>query len=237
MSEWKAKRFWTRTHLVEEGGGFGIRLDDRPVRTPGKAPLVVPSRGLGDAIVAEWDAQVEEINPNLMPLTRAANSAIEKIAVQRPDVVAMLAEYGATDLLCYRAEHPDALIRRQAEAWNPLLDWAGRELAAPLTPVAGVMFHPQPDTSLARLTALVEAHDDFELVALHDLIALSGSLVVGLAISKGRLDAAAAWPLTRIDETFQEEDWGVDEEAAALAERKRSDFLQAERLLKLVREP
>ncbi len=139
------------------------------------------------------------------------------------------------DLICYRAPHPEVLARRQGDAWDPLLAWADAALGAPLVAVAGVVHVAQASDSLARLGAAVRAHGPWELTALHDLVSISGSLVIGLAVSRGYLDAATAWPLSRIDEDWQIEEWGADDEAAAVAGRRRADFINAARLLELVR--
>jgi chaperone required for assembly of F1-ATPase len=235
MTGWAAKRFWKAATAELAPAGWEVRLDGRPVRTPAKAPLTLPTEGLARAIAAEWEAQGETIDPTAMPLTRAANAAIDKVTPQRAEVVAMLAAYGETDLLCHRAEAPEELVRRQAEAWDPLLSWAGEALAAPLTPTRGVTHVAQPPESLGRLRAEVDALDPFALTAFHDLVALSGSLVIGLAALKGEAPAEALWRASRIDEDWQEELWGRDEEAARVAVLKRRDFLQADRLLGLLR--
>lgn len=235
MSEWRPKRFWKVAGVTAAPDGFAVVLDGRPVRTPAKAALEVPSRPLAEAIAAEWDAQVDKVAPETMPLTRTANSAIDKVARDHAAVVAILAEYGATDLLSYRATAPDALAARQAEAWDPWIDWAARDLGTPLRVTQGVMFVNQPEDSLVRLGTAVGALDTFELAAFHDLVALSGSLVLGLAIAAGRLDAETAWSLSRIDEDWQEELWGHDEEAAAKAAVRRAGFLDAARFLALCR--
>lgn len=236
MSEWAAKRFWTETMVVPQDGGFGIELDGRPVRTPAKAGLVVPSEAMAQAVAAEWDAQGEKIDPSHMPMTRSANAALDKVIPQQAEVAAMLCEYGSTDLLCYRAESPAALVARQAEAWDPLLDWAREALEAPLTTAAGVMYVAQPETSLAALRRAVDGLDAFELTALHDLVSLSGSLVIGLAAARAHQSAPELWPMSRIDETFQAEQWGVDEEAAAAEAVKRQAFEHSAEFLRLHRE-
>ena len=137
MSEWAPRRFYKDATVETAEGGFIVHLDGRPLRTPGKAPLVVPSRGIAEAMAEEWRAQDEKIDPRTMPFTRTANSAIDKVAPQHPEVADMLAEYGDSDLLCYRAESPAELVARQAERWDPLLDWAAREMGARLEPRAG----------------------------------------------------------------------------------------------------
>ncbi len=234
MSDWKAKRFWTEVSVVDLGGGFEIALDGRTVKTPLKNPLIVPTRAMAEVIAAEWDAQEGAIDPLTMPATRAANSAIEKVTPQRSDVISMLAEYGESDLLCYRAAQPEALIARQAAAWDPLLDWAAETLGARLTIAAGVMFVAQPAKALAALRAPLEQADAYELAALHDLVMLSGSLVIGLKATQDK-DPKPLWAASRVDETFQAEEWGYDEEAAEMAQGKADGFFAAHRFYQLAR--
>ena len=235
MSEWAVKRVWTESTVTTAEGGFTVTLDGRSVRTPLKTPLVVPTEALARAIAAEWDAQQEQVAPGTMPVTRSANAALDKVATQRQEVIALLTEYGTTDLLCYRAEGPEALVARQAEAWDPLLDWAAQRLGSRLFPVSGVMYQPQPKDNLAALNRPVDGMAAFALTGFHDLVTLSGSLVIGLAVHDDHLSAEAAWPLTRIDETYQQDLWGTDEEAAEMAARKRADFLHAARFIALSR--
>lgn len=234
MSEWKAKRFWKTTSAEAADAGWRVLLDAREVKTPAKAPLRLPTQALAKAIAAEWDAQEEEIAPLSMPLTRAANAALDKVIPQRDGVIDALAAYGGTDLLCYRAEAPPALFQREAAAWDPMLDWAASTLGARLLPVQGVIPVSQDRKALAALRGHLEAASDFELTALHDLVMLSGSLVLGLAVWRGELSGAEAWALSRIDEEWQAEQWGRDEDADALADAKRAQLLNAERLLELL---
>lgn len=235
MSTWTARRFWTEASAVPTAGGFAVHLDARPVRTPLKTPLVVPTLGLAQAIAAEWQAQTGKVDPETMPYTRTANSALDKVTPQRAEVAMMLTEYGGSDLLCYRAEGPDALIARQVQAWDPLLDWAKDALHAPLHATAGVMHIDQPPASLAALKQAVDALDPFRLSAFHDLVAISGSLVLALAVIHQRLTADLAFDLSRIDESWQIALWGEDEEAAENTARKRAAFLQADRFYGLCR--
>lgn len=228
MSEWKSKRFWSEASARAEAGGFGIFLDDRPVKTPGRAPLIVPTWALAEAIAQEWAAQGETIDPTTMPATRAANSAIEKITPQREAVVDALAEYGASDLICYRADKPAELVARQADAWDPLLNWAHATLGAALTTTTGVMFLAQNPEALAALRAPLTQATAFELAGLHDLIMLSGSLVIGLK-ARGVHDPSALWQASRVDETFQADEWGYDEEAVDVAAGKEAAFHAAHR--------
>ncbi|MBD3786358.1 MAG: ATPase [Sphingomonadales bacterium] len=233
MSGWSAKRFWKAAEAVAAEGGYGVVLGGRPVRTPAKAPLMVPSLALAQAIAAEWDAQDEKIAPETMPVTRAANAAIDKVRAQQAEVAELIAEYGGTDLLCYRAEAPEELIARQSAAWDGWLDWAAAQYGARLVVTVGVIPVAQPPEALAALRARVAAMDPFELAALHDLVGITGSLVLGLAVAEGALGAAEAWDLARIDETWQIEQWGADEEAAEQAALKREALLAAERFWQL----
>lgn len=230
MSEWKAKRFWKTTDVTEDPAGFGITLDARPLRTPGKCPLIVPTRGFADAIKAEWDAVEEVINPNVMPFTRTANSAVEKVTIQHSEVADMIAGYGGTDHLCYRADSPDALRARQDAGWDPLLDWAADRFGARLVVTSGVMHVAQDAAALALLRDRVHATSPYELAALHDLVTLSGSLIIGLAATEHQQSPDALWEISRIDELWQEEQWGQDDEATAQAEIKRAAFLHAARV-------
>ena len=233
MSAWKAKRFWTEARAEACDGGFTVRLDGRPVKTPAKVPLVVPTLEMAQAIAAEWDAQTGEVKPDTMPVTRAANSAIDKIVPQRAAVVEIVAAYGGSDLLCYRAMGPAELIARQAAGWDPLLVWAEAALGVRLAVTQGVMHVAQDAEALARLTARVDGFDPFRLAAVHDLVAISGSLGLGLAVTEGRLAAQEAWALSRIDEHWQVEQWGEDEEAAASEAARHAGFVAAARFFAL----
>lgn len=224
---WKAKRFWSDVSVAEVEGGFAVHLDQRRVMTPGKIPLTLPSRAMAQAVASEWAAQDGEIKPLTMPVTRAANSAIERVTPQRAEVAVMLAAYAETDLLCHRAETPEALARLQAEAWDPLLDWAAATRGARLIPTQGILPVAQPQTALAALSAHVAALDAFQLTGLHDLVTISGSLILGLATAEGAIAPDRAWTLSRIDEDWQIAQWGQDEEAQSVAHNKRTAFLAA----------
>ncbi|WP_010137514.1 ATP12 family chaperone protein [Oceanicola sp. S124] len=234
MSDWKPRVFWTRSEAVPTEGGYTVQLDGRPVRTPAKAPLVVPSEPLAQALAGEWAAQAEVVVPATMPLTRTANSAIDKVSVQRAEVAEMLAEYGDADLLCYRAESPAELVARQQQAWDPMLDWAADELGARLAPRQGILHAPQDPEALSRLRARVHAMTPFELAAFHDLVSLTGSLVLGFASFLTTRSDEDLWQLSRIDETWQEEQWGADEEAQAVAALKRVAFEDARQFVSLL---
>lgn len=235
MSDWKPKRFWKSATVVAVDGGHTVHLDGRPVKTPSKAGLIVPTAAMAAAMAAEWDAQVELVDPRTMPVTRSANSAIDKVRVQHADVVAMLAEYGDSDLLCYRAADPEGLIRRQAEGWDPVLEWAAEALGVRLRVAQGVMHVKQDPVALKRLHDELAAFDEFALTAAHDLISLSGSLVLALAVTRNVLPPEDAWTLSRIDEHWQIEQWGADEDANADEMIKRAAFLDAMRFYQLAR--
>ena len=235
MSGWAKKRFWDTATVAEEEGGFEVRLDGRAVKTPAKAPLIVPTRAMAEAIAAEWDAQEGEIDPKTMPTTRGANAAIDKVRIQHAEVADMLAEYGNSDLLCYRASQPQELIARQAKAWDPLLERAVSELGARLCTRSGIMHEDQDAASLAVLRDRVHALNEFELAAFHDLVSLSGSLVIGFAAIYRWEPIRQLWDVSRIDETWQEEQWGVDEEAQEHAVIKRTSFLHADRFFAMSR--
>lgn len=227
MSGWGRKRFWKAVSVVAVEGGFAIHLDARAVKTPAKTPLVVPTRALADLIAAEWDAQGADIKPDTMPATRAANAALDKVAVQFDEVATLLAAYGETDLLCYRAEGPAELVAEQAAAWDPLLDWATARFGVRWVVTAGIMPTAQPDATLARLGAHVRGFTPFQLTAFHDLVAMSGSLVIGLAATEGAAPLEHLWQASRIDEEWQARLWGRDDEADAQTLRRHHAFLAA----------
>ncbi len=233
MSGWTAKRFWSESNVVETPDGFTVQLDGRDIRTPGKSLLVMPTRALAEAVREEWDAQSGKIDPETMPVTRTVNSAIDKVGPQRDNIAAMIAEYGDADLLCYRATSPKELVERQCAAWDPLLDWAADALGARLLPRPGVVHQPQDRAALDRLGALLKDFSDIELTAFHDLVSLSGSLVIGYAVARSMADDERLWQASRVDENWQVEQWGEDDAATALAERKRSAFMTASRILNI----
>lgn len=235
MNEWTAKRFWKEVIVTSEDDGFVIRLDDRLVRTPLGYSLCIPTIALAQTVAAEWAAQEGKIDPFSMPFTRLTNAALDKVANQKREVADLIADYGASDLICYRAENPEVLVERQAAAWDPMLDFAHDTLNAPLAVTAGIVPVEQPAGSVARLRAIVRGLDLFALTALHDLVAGSGSLVIGLAATRNFLPIEALWTMSRIDEDWQAEQWGEDEEARGVAACKKADFIQAHRFFQLSR--
>lgn len=229
------KRFYMAASVLAEAEGFTVTLDGRPVRTPGKRRLTVAKRALAGAIAAEWAAQGESLAPSQMRLTRLANSAIDHVALHREDVCAAVARFADTDLLCYRAVDPADLAARQAEEWQPLLDWLAGRYGVALVVVDAVLPIVQPAETLAGLAAVVAEFDDASLTALHSVAAACGSLVLALALAGGRLDADRAWAASQLDETYQIEKWGEDSEATARRAALQADIAAAARVLELCR--
>ena len=230
------KRFYREATVRPVEGGFTVALDDRPVRTPAGAPLQLPKTALAEAVAAEWAGQGEKIEPATMALMSLACTAIDLVAPNREAVVAEVAGYGAMDALCYRAEEPARLVEREQQVWQPLLDWAAGSLDAPLRTTTGLVAAQQPRQSLAALEAAVARHDDLELAALATAVKAAGSLLVGLALSTGRLDAVAAFEAAELHETHQIETWGEDPEATRRRGNVRADLDAAERFLRLLRQ-
>jgi chaperone required for assembly of F1-ATPase len=208
----RLRRVYRTAGVTEADGGFSIVLDDKPVRTPAKAPLVVPGRALAEAIAAEWQAQEERVDPDSMPLTRIASISIDLVTPRRAAVIAEIVKYAATDLVCYRAEHPYELVARQHAAWQPLVEWAKERYGAELLVTAGIVPRNQPGAAIHALTDAVAALDSMTLAALHLATAACGSIVLALALREGRLDAEGAFAAAELDQTFQIERWGEDTE-------------------------
>lgn len=223
------KRFYADVAIVPADEGLSIMLDGRPVRTPARALLALPMQALAEAVAEEWRAQGDEIDPAAMPVTGLANAAIDHIATNKADFAAGIARYAQSDLLCYRADGPEALVARQAAAWEPLLEWARGRYDVAFVVTQGVLPVAQPDETLDRLSTAVAALDPFTLAGLSALVTLSGSLVCGLAIVEGGHDPAAIWQAAEIDEAWQVEQWGEDAEAAARSVRRAAEFAMAAR--------
>jgi chaperone required for assembly of F1-ATPase len=229
------KRFWREVAVVDgDGGSFGIALDGRRVKTPAKAELTVPARALAEAIAAEWDAARDEVDLRAMPLMGLANAAIDRVSPDPERFAAALGRYGETDLLCYRAEAPPALLGRQAEAWDSLLAWARRRFDVDFVVAAGIIYAPQPQATIDRLRHAVAALDPFRLAALSPLVTIGGSLVAALAVAERAVTADAAWQAVSLDERWQLEQWGSDAEAEAALASRRRDFMAAASFLVLL---
>lgn len=225
------KRFW-KDVTVEPGNG--IALDGRPVRTPGRAPLTLPTPALAEAVADEWRAVGETLDPRAMPLTGLANAAIDRVAPDPAAFAAGLARYGESDLLYYRADDPAPLVARQAASWDPLLDWARRRYDVHFEPVAGVMHRAQPEATIARLGEAVAALDPFRLAGLSPVVTIGGSLVAALALIEGAATADAVWQAAHVDEDWQAELWGDDTLATQAREARRAEFDAGVRFLGLV---
>ncbi len=230
------KRFYKDTGVEEDEDGFRVLLDGKPMRTPAKAILLVPTRALAEAIAAEWAAVPEkaEINAAHLPLTRLAATGIDRVVARRADVIADTAKYAGSDLLCYRATAPDSLVKLQQELWQPLLDWAAERHGARLVTADGIGFVDQPEEAKATLHAAVSAHGDLALSALYNLTHTAGSVVIALAVSEGRLDAAAAFAAAQMDELYQVDRWGDDPLAEKHREGVRRDIETCTRFLSLL---
>jgi chaperone required for assembly of F1-ATPase len=225
------RRFYTDVATGRDGDSFSVLLDARPVRTPARRAVRLPTEPLAAAIAEEWRAQGEEIDAQAMRLTRLATTVIDLMPTRRGDAVAEVSGYAGTDLLCYRTAAPEALAARQATAWQPWLDWAERQYNARLWPAVGVMPAGQDEATLQTLRAAVERLDDWRLVGLHAATTLTGSLVLGLALECGAITAERAFEAAMLDELFEIEQWGEDEEQAARHARLRADLAAAERFL------
>lgn len=228
------KRFWKAAAAEVAANGHAISLDGRPVRTPGRLPLVVPSPRLAAAIVAEWNAVEGAVDPAAMRLTGLANASIERVAPATSTFAAGIARYAESDLLCYRAEAPQPLAERQAAAWNSLLAWAEGRFGIEFAITTGVMHVAQPPATVAVLSEEVAALDPFVLAPLSQVVTLTGTLIGGLALLEGAVDADALWTAAHIDEAWQAEQWGEDAEAARALAARRADYDAAVSFLSLL---
>ena len=228
------KRFWKSAAVVEADGGYSVELDGRPVKTPARAELTVPTSALAEAIAAEWNEAPEEVDPRAMPLTGLANAAIDRVAPDKDAFAASLARYGESDLTCYRAEGPETLVKRQAESWDALLGWARRRYDVDFATCSGVMHVPQPEETVRKLGHAVASLDAFHLAGLSPLVTIGGSLVAGLAVLEKMMPASEAWEAVSLDDRWQMEQWGADAEAEAALDARRRDFLAAARFLELL---
>lgn len=234
MSPTAPKRFYENVDVSPVGDRYAVVLDGRPVRTPMKSKLELPSYRLAVAVAEEWDAQVEKIDLASMSMTGFASSAIDRVATRRDEVVSELAGYAETDMLCYRADEPEELVRRQQEAWQPPLDWLAAKHGAQLRPTSGIMHVRQSSEALERIRGLVAVREDFALMALHALTTGMGSIVLALAVSEGALGIQEAVDASQLDEIFQSEVWGEDIISAERRARVASELMQAEAFLGLL---
>ena len=228
------KRFYKEAQVSPAGDGFAVLLDGRSVKTPMRAALTLPTLALAEAVAGEWRAQGEEINPHAMPLTKLANTAIDRVTGHEAQAIEQIMAY-ANDLLCYRAAAPADLVVRQAVAWDPLLDWAAGHFGARLSVRTGVKHFIQPQGAVASLRRAVEALDTVLLAPLHNAATILGSLVLTLAMAEGRLPAREAFAVSQLDDRYQAEHWGEDLEATQLAQLLEAELASAERFIGLAR--
>ena len=228
------KRFWKEVVVRPEEGGMAIHLDGRPVRTPARAALVVPSEALAQAIAEEWRSVECDIDPRAMPLTGLANAAIDRVAPERQAFAGGLARYAEADLACYRSEWPPDLVERQESAWDSLLAWARRRYDVDFSTTSSLMHVPQPQATVERLAHEVGTLDAFRLAGLSPLVTIGCSLIAGLAVLEKALTADQAWTAVSVDERWQVEQWGADTEAVAALENRERDFMAAARFLELL---
>jgi chaperone required for assembly of F1-ATPase len=227
----RRRRFYAHAGLVESPDGFAITLDDKPVRTPSGRALAAPTRDIAEAIAAEWDAQKEIIDPLTMPLTRFANSVADAVVDRVEAVADDIAKYFGSDLLFYRAGHPEALVAREAALWDLPLFWAADTLGAHFILAEGIVHVRQPDQAIKAARAALP-DDPWSIAALHVVTALTGSALLALALMRGVLDSDQVWAAAHVDEDWNIERWGVDEEVAARRAGRLVDFRAAAGILK-----
>jgi chaperone required for assembly of F1-ATPase len=226
------KRFYTEATVRKEAGGFAVLLDGKPVRTPGRKVLAVPRREVAEALAAEWLAQGETINPATMPVTRLVNSAIDGVAGNERAVAADIGKYAGSDLVCYRADWPEALVAAQTKTWDPVLEWAKATHGWRFVQSVGVVHVEQPEASLRGVEAAITGFDAFALAGLHTMTTLTGSVLLALAVAQGRLDAVAAWKAAHLDEDFQISQWGEDTEARTRRAARWAEMVAAALLVR-----
>jgi chaperone required for assembly of F1-ATPase len=227
-------RFYKTVTIAEDGGRFVVRLDGKPVKTPHRAVLSLPNRGLAEAVAEEWAAQRDKIDLKSMPMTQLANAAVALGPEHHAEAAERILAYGKSDLLCYRAEGPEELVRRQAVRWDPLLDWACEKLGARLAVGQGIAFVEQPAAALLALEKAIWRYDAFGLVGLHAAAAITGSLVLALALADGRVAAGEAFELAQLDEIWQAEKWGMDAAVEARMTKLRTDLEAADSFLRML---
>ncbi len=235
MAKAEIKRFYERVRVMPNGAGFTVCLDDKPLKTPAGALVLVSHKGLAAALAAEWDNQGERFDPQTLALTQTVNSGLDHVGAHREKIVAELARFGQSDLICYRADGPEALVQREDQYWQPLLDWARDVLRAPLKVGAGVQPILQPAESMEALRKHIAHHEDISLAALHQAVSLCGSVIIGLALSFGHLTEQEAWAAAQVDENWQLEQWGHDDEAKQRAQNRQAGLSAAAFVLEICR--
>ncbi|MBC7522733.1 MAG: ATPase [Sandarakinorhabdus sp.] len=228
------KRFYTAATITGAAAPFGIALDKRPVRTPARELLSLPTRALAGAIADEWNSQGEQVLPRTMPLTGLSNAAIDRVAADPAGFADGLARFAENELLTYRADAPAPLVALQAAHWDPWLGWARQRYDVDFTIVTGIIHRAQPPETLARIANAYRAFDAFRLAALNPVVTISGSAIIGLAVASDVMDAETAWSIGHLDELWQAEQWGKDPLAEAGHNERRGDLAAAVRMLRLL---
>ncbi|MGA1834998.1 ATP12 family chaperone protein [Rhizobium wenxiniae] len=222
------KRFYTEVSIVESEGGHAVHLDGRPVKTPAKAALAVPTSQLAELLRDEWANQVEVIDPRTMPVTRLINTAIDGVAVEAQAVFEDILRFSSSDMLCYRAESPENLVLRQRQQWDPILDWAANQYGARFELIEGVMPKEQPRDATAAFSSALRKYDTpIELAVLHTVTTLTGSAILALAFAESHLAAEDIWQLAHLEEDWTAEHWGEDAEAQNRREKRHAEFQAA----------
>ncbi len=229
-----AKRFYKSVALDERADGFGLTLDGRAVKTPLKKALLMPNLALGQAVAREWENQGEFIDPNSMMLTKLSNTALDRVGDERARIIDEIIEYANADLLCYRAERPAELVSRQCKLWNPVLDWAARDLGAQFSITAGIVHQSQTEDCLSAFRSFVESMSNFSIAGYHNTMSMTGSALLAAAAQRGHLSADEIWSLAHVDEDWQIEQWGSDEEEAERRARRRDEFMNILEFLSLL---
>jgi len=229
MVEWAKKRFWetVSTVCVDGASLYKVYLDKRLLNTPNKKPLILPTKEMANHVVFEWESQGDKVDPLTMPYTRSANSSIDKVAPQTDEIRKLVTDYGDSDLICYRADKPKELVRRQEKIWSNLVLWSASDLNAPLNIFEGVVYAPQPTQSILEFEKQVSNLNTFQLCALYDLVTISGSLVLSLAVIKNFLNLDNAWSACQVDEDWQQENWGIDEVESVRTLNRKTAFFHA----------
>ncbi|PPJ46498.1 ATPase [Rhizobium sp. KAs_5_22] len=236
MKKPQAKRFYTEVTVVPEGEAFAVKLDGRPVKTPGKKLLALPTRAAAELVAAEWRAQVEIINPETMPATRLANTAVDAVADQAEAVFEDIVRYSGSDLLCYRADGPQELVERQRERWDPVLSWLAATHSARFILAEGVIHQEQPAEAVAAFaTALQAERSPLALSCLHVVTTITGSAMLMLALRDRHLTLEEVWALAHLDEDWTDEHWGVDVEAEARRAKRFAEIAAASAMLEALR--
>lgn len=234
MLRWEKRRTWKKVLVRSAESGFQIFLDEKPIETPNKNLIVVPTKKLADALAKEWKTQKKVVGFKKMVFNKLVNSSIDQVTVSRTSIIEILIEYGDTDLLCYRAEDPPDLCLLQETQWGPVLNWLEKTFSINLKVYSGVIYEPQEEQQLQQLKNILQVYSDFEIAALHELVTISGSLIIGLAVKNKALTLQEAWNRAILDESWQMQKWGKDQESLDRLNLRRKEFNAAYDFLKLL---